>query len=62
MTRSQLQELVESRISDISHVVLAHPRMAADLPRISEALLGMGARRGTRTCLRRSGCPAALSR
>ena len=42
MTRSQLQVLVESRISDISHVVLAHQRIAAELPRISEALLGMG--------------------
>jgi len=42
MTRSQLRVLVESRISDISHVVLAHPRMAGELPRISEALLGMG--------------------
>ncbi|MFZ3139650.1 phosphate/phosphite/phosphonate ABC transporter substrate-binding protein [Polaromonas sp.] len=42
MTRSQLRVLVESRISDISHVVLAHPRMAGDLPRISEALLGIG--------------------
>ena len=28
MTRSHLRVLVESRISDISHVVLAHPRMA----------------------------------
>ncbi|CAM3303119.1 phosphate/phosphite/phosphonate ABC transporter substrate-binding protein [Polaromonas hydrogenivorans] len=42
MTRSQLRVLVESRISDISHVVLAHPRMAGDLPRLSEALLGIG--------------------
>ena len=42
MTRSQLHVLVESRISDISHVVLAHPRIVAELPRISEALLGMG--------------------
>ena len=42
MTRSQLKVLVQSRISDISHVVLAHPRMADQLPRISEALLGMG--------------------
>ncbi|CAN5128632.1 hypothetical protein BH10PSE16_BH10PSE16_36080 [soil metagenome] len=42
MTRGQLRVLVESRISDISHVVLAHPRMAGDLPRISEALLGIG--------------------
>jgi ABC-type phosphate/phosphonate transport system substrate-binding protein len=42
MTRSQLRVLVESRISDISHVVLAHPRMAGDLPRVSQALLGIG--------------------
>ena len=42
LTRNQLQVLMESRISDISHVVLAHPRMDAELPRISEALLGMG--------------------
>lgn len=42
MTRSQLRVLVESRISDISHVVLAHPRMADDLPRIRQALLGIG--------------------
>lgn len=42
MTRSQLRVLVESAISDISHVVLAHPRMAADLPAIAKALLGLG--------------------
>lgn len=42
LTRSQMRVLVESRISDISHVVLAHPRMAADLPRLSEALLSFG--------------------
>ena len=46
MTRSQLRVLVESRISDISHVVLAHPRIVGDLPRISEALLGISAERG----------------
>lgn len=42
LTRSQLQVLVESRISDISHVVLAHPRMADELPRFSAALLAFG--------------------
>ena len=46
MTRSQLHVLVESRISDISHVMLAHPRMAGDLTRISEALLGIGRTQG----------------
>lgn len=57
MTRSQLQVLVESRISDISHVVLAHPRMAAELPRISEALLGMGSEPGDADVLDALGLP-----
>lgn len=39
MTRSQIRPLVESAIHDISHVVLAHPRMAAQLPALSAALL-----------------------
>ena len=42
MTRSQLHVLVESRIGDISHGVLASPRMFGDLTRISQALLGIG--------------------
>ena len=42
MTRSQLLVLVESRISDISHVVLASARISGELPRISQALLGIG--------------------
>ncbi len=42
LTRSQMRVLVESRISDISHVVLAHPRMMADLPQVSQALLSFG--------------------
>lgn len=42
LTRGQLLVLMESHISDISHVVLAHPRIAAELPSIREALLGMG--------------------
>ncbi|MDB5870510.1 MAG: ABC-type phosphate/phosphonate transport system periplasmic component [Polaromonas sp.] len=46
MTRGQLRILVESRISDISHVVLAHPRIADELPRLSEALLGIGSKPG----------------
>lgn len=51
MTRSQLRVLVESRISDISHVLLAHPRMAGDLPRISQALLGVGSEPADRDVL-----------
>ena len=57
MTRSQLRVLVESRISDISHVVLAHPRMAGELPRISEALLGMGRAPGDADVLDALGLP-----
>lgn len=41
MTRSQIRPLVESAIHDISHVVLAHPRMAAQLPALSAALLAL---------------------
>lgn len=39
MTRSQIRPLVESAIHDISHVVLAHPRLAAQLSSLSTALL-----------------------
>jgi hypothetical protein len=57
MTRSQLHVLVESRISDISHVVLAHPRMATELPLISDALLGMGREKGDADVLDALGLP-----
>lgn len=42
MTRNQLRTLVESAIHDISHVLLAHPRMAAELPAIEKAFFGLG--------------------
>ena len=57
MTRNQLRVLVESRISDISHVVLAHPRMAGDLPRVSQALLGIGSEPADRDVLDALGLP-----
>ncbi|SFB80801.1 phosphonate transport system substrate-binding protein [Polaromonas sp. OV174] len=41
MTRSQIRPLVESAIGDISHVILAHPRIAASLPALSAALLAL---------------------
>lgn len=41
MTRSQIRPLVESAIHDISHVVLAHPRVAGQLPALSGALLAL---------------------
>jgi len=43
MTRSQIRPLVESAIGDISHVLLAHPRVASSLPSIRAALLALQA-------------------
>ena len=60
ITRNQLRVLVESRISDISHVVLAHPRIAVDLPRISDALLGVGREPGDRDVLDALGLPSGF--
>lgn len=57
LTRSQLRVLVESRISDISHVVLAHPRMVAELPRFSQALLGFGQDERDKEVLQALGLP-----
>ncbi len=41
ITRERLKLLVESRLRDISHVLLAHPRVEADLPPLAQALLGV---------------------
>ena len=60
ITRSQLHVLVESRISDISHVVLAHPRMADHLPRIQAALLGIGREPGDADVLDALGLPGGF--
>jgi ABC-type phosphate/phosphonate transport system substrate-binding protein len=60
MTRSQLRVLVESAISDISHVVLAHPRIAADLPGIAQALLGVGQTPGDNDVLDALGLPSGF--
>lgn len=60
MTRSQLRVLVQSAISDISHVVLAHPRVAGDLPQIEKALLGMGQTEGDRDVLEALGLPSGF--
>ncbi len=60
MTRTQLRVLVESAISDISHVLLAHPRMAADLPAIEKALLGLGQAPGDADMLDALGLPGGF--
>ena len=57
LTRSQLHPVVQSAISDISHVLLAHPRVAADLPRIEAALLGVGQQPGDSALLAALGLP-----
>ena len=60
MTRSQLRVLVESAISDISHVVLAHPRVAENLPAIEKALLGVGQSPGDSDVLDALGLPSGF--
>jgi hypothetical protein len=60
MTRSQMQVLVESAINDISHVVLAHPRIAENLPAISGALLGIGQSAGDMDVLEALGLPSGF--
>ena len=57
MTRNQLRVLVQSAISDISHVLLAHPRMAEQLPAIEKALLGLGQGAGDADVLEALGLP-----
>jgi ABC-type phosphate/phosphonate transport system substrate-binding protein len=60
ITRSQLRVLVESSIHDISHVLLAHPRVAGQLPAIRQALLGIGADAAGRDVLEALGLPAGF--
>jgi phosphonate transport system substrate-binding protein len=57
MTRGQLRVLVQSAISDISHVLLAHPRMANDLAPIEKAVLGVGQEPGDADVLEALGLP-----
>ena len=45
-TRSHMRVLVESQIHDISHVMLAHPRLLGNLPFLRDALLGIGHEKG----------------
>lgn len=51
ITRSQLHTVIESRLADITHVLLAHERIAADVPRVRDALAGIGAAAGDRDVL-----------
>jgi phosphonate transport system substrate-binding protein len=57
LTRGKLTVLVESRISDISHVVLAHPRVEAVIPRILDALICIGQTASDASVLEALGLP-----
>lgn len=47
LTKSRLELLVESSLKDISHVLVAHPRVdEASLKKIRETLLGIGSQPG----------------
>lgn len=41
LTLSQLRPLVESKLADISHVVLVHPRVEESRSKLSQALVGL---------------------
>lgn len=41
LTRGQLKPLIESKIADITHVMLVHARHAGDAARLQQALLGL---------------------
>lgn len=62
ITRERLKVLVESRLRDISHVLLAHPRVAdADLAPLAQALLAVDpADTGDAQVLQALGLPAGF--
>ncbi|RMX03552.1 phosphate/phosphite/phosphonate ABC transporter substrate-binding protein [Corticibacter populi] len=60
LTLSQLRPLVESSLKDISHVLIAHPRVQADLPVIRTAMLGIGSQPGDADVLEAMGLGEGL--
>lgn len=60
LTRSQLQVLIESALHDITHVLLAHERVAAQVPAIGAALTGVGGSASDREVLEALGIPAGF--
>lgn len=60
ITRSQLKVLVESKIRDISHVLIAHPRVQPQIDTISQALLGIGSDAAGREVLDALGLPGGF--
>ncbi|MDO5625978.1 MAG: PhnD/SsuA/transferrin family substrate-binding protein [Pseudomonadota bacterium] len=41
LTRTQLKPLIESQLADITHVLLTHPRMQAEAPKLLQALVSL---------------------
>lgn len=41
LSKSRMKMLIESKLADISHVLLTHPRMADNVPAFKDALLGL---------------------
>lgn len=60
ITRSQLKVLIESAIFDITHVLLAHQRVASEVPTIMAALAGIGQRSTDHEVLDALGIPGGF--
>ncbi len=60
LTRSQMRVLVESAISDISHVLLARPESNIDLNAIKNAFIGIGTEAGDQELLLSLGLPTGF--
>lgn len=60
LTRSQLQVVIESALHDITHVMLAHERVAAHVPALCAALTGVGGSSSDREVLEALGMPAGF--
>lgn len=60
ITRSQLKVLIESAIFDITHVLLAHQRVVAEVPGIMAALTGIGQQGSDQEVLDALGIPGGF--
>ncbi|MBO9514048.1 MAG: PhnD/SsuA/transferrin family substrate-binding protein [Variovorax sp.] len=62
LTHARLRPLIESAIHDISHVLIASPRMAQALGGVADALLSLGADEESRSVLDALGLPEGFER
>lgn len=60
LTRGQLKVLVESAIHDITHVLIAHPRIGEQVGAVHDALLGLGGDATGREVLDALGLPGGF--